>query len=116
MEAGGPASYLTLAEGTEVRSSDDRVVGKVGHVLADAEKDIFEGLVLDTGDGYRFVEAEQLAELHEGRVVLAIAAARVPGLPVPSANPPALDPGGGGLESELNARLRRAWDLISGKY
>jgi hypothetical protein len=115
MDAGRPASYLTLGEGTEVRSSDDRRVGTVAHVLADEEKDIFEGLVLDTGDGHRFVDADQVAELSEGRVVLRIEAARVAGLPEPSPNPPALDPGGD-LESPLHARLRRAWDLISGNY
>ena len=116
MDAGRPASYLTLADGTEVWSSDDRKVGTVAHVLADEEKDIFEGLVLDTGDGHRFVEAEQVGEMTEGRVLRTIPAMRAAGLPEPSANPAALDPGGGGLESELHGRLRRAWDLISGNY
>jgi hypothetical protein len=116
MDAGRPASYLTLEDGTGVWSSDDREVGTVAHVLADEEKDIFEGLVLDTGDGHRFVEAEQVDELREGRVVLRIPAMRVAGLPEPSANPAALDAYGGDLDSGLHSRLRRAWDLISGNY
>jgi hypothetical protein len=115
MEVGRPASYLTIEKGAEVLSSDGRRVGTMAHVLADEDKDIFEGLVLDTADGHRFVDADHVAALREGTVTLSISAARAAGLPQPSSNPPAMD-AGGDLEGELHSRLRRAWDLISGNY
>jgi hypothetical protein len=43
VEYGNPVSYLTLEAGTDVVSSDGDVVGKVEHVLADTENDIFDG-------------------------------------------------------------------------
>ena len=46
-DLGAPSSYLTLAEGTAVYSSDGQALGKVEHVLADTDADIFDGLVID---------------------------------------------------------------------
>ena len=48
MDLGNPASYLVLADGTPVLSSDGREVGKVEHVLADADSDVFDGVIVDT--------------------------------------------------------------------
>lgn len=115
MSAGEPASYLTLEEGTEVLSSDGRRVGTVRHVLADEEKDIFDGLVLDTEAGPRFADAPHVADVRAGAVKLSLTAAQAASLPEPSANPPALD-SGDDVDSDLHHRLRRAWDLISGNY
>ena len=47
MDLGNPASYLVLADGTPVLSSDGREVGKVEHVLADADSDVFDGVIVD---------------------------------------------------------------------
>src|ERR1700754_1028714 len=46
-----PVSYLTLSAGTPVRTRDGTDVGVVDHVLADAEADIFDGLVIDARHG-----------------------------------------------------------------
>ena len=53
MDLGNPASYLVLADGTPVLSSDGREVGTVEHVLADADSDVFDGVIVDTADGPR---------------------------------------------------------------
>jgi len=53
---GQPASYLTLADGTPVVTSDGSELGTVTHVLAVEEDDIFDGLVIQTGSGHRFVD------------------------------------------------------------
>src|SRR4051812_3528262 len=93
MDLGAPASYLTLADGTPVLSSDGERIGTVEHVLADAGTDIFDGLVIDVRSGpggHRFVDAPQVAEIHEQGVVLAIDASAVGKLPEPSANPAAM--------------------------
>jgi PRC-barrel domain len=117
---GDPVSYLVLEEGTDVHSSDGERVGTVEHVLADAEDDIFDGIIIDTRDGpggWRFADAPQVDRIYERAVVLKVPAADVPSLPEPSANPPAVEHHGvEDSESPLEAKLRRAWDLISGRY
>lgn len=120
MDLGAPASYLTLTDGTAVLSSDGERIGAVEHVLADANADVFDGLVIDVRSGpggHRFVDADQVAEIHEQGVVLTIDAKAVEALPEPSENPAtmAADPDDV-TPSDLGDKLRRAWDLISGKY
>ena len=118
-DLGAPSSYLALGDGASVYSCDGSELGRVEHVLADPEKDIFDGLVIDRsvlpGD-HRFVEADQVEEIFERGVLLKLDAEAAASLPEPSANPGAMtaDPAEGG-ESPLEEKLRRAWDLISGK-
>lgn len=119
-DLGAPSSYLALEPGTPVRSSDGRELGRVEHVLADADADLFDGIVLDTSalpGGHRFVDADRVEAIHERAVVLTIDAAAARELPEPSANPASIgvNPGDEAGESELKDKLRRAWDLISGK-
>jgi sporulation protein YlmC with PRC-barrel domain len=119
-ELGAPIAYLALAVGTPVYASDGERVGEVQHILAAEDKDIFDGLVIDIRPGpggLRFVDAPEVGDLHERGVVLKIDSAAVEQLHEPSPNPGALrvDPADGG-GSALTAKLRRAWDLISGRY
>jgi sporulation protein YlmC with PRC-barrel domain len=120
VEYGNPASYLTLAAGIDVVGSDGDVVGKVEHVLADPESDIFDGLVIDVQrgpGGLHFVDADQVAELYERAVVLALPSAEVERLPKPTPAPAAMESHGlEQSESALQSKLHRAWDLISGNY
>jgi hypothetical protein len=102
-----------------VFSSDGRNLGKVEHVLADPEVDVFDGLVLDRTvlpGGHRFVDAAEVAEVYERGVELKIDADTAEGLPEPSANPGEAEVGPDDLvEDRAHDKLRRAWDLISGK-
>ena len=118
-DLGQPSSYLALEEGTEVYSCDGANLGSVAHVLADPDADIFDGLVIDRSvlpGGHRFVDAEQVEEIFERGVLLKIDARATESLPEPSANPASMtaDPTEGG-EGPVEEKLRRAWDLISGK-
>jgi hypothetical protein len=119
-DLGQPASYLTLREGCAVLSSEGERLGEVEHVLADPEVDVFDGFVIDTSvlpGGQRFVDAAQVDEVYERGVVLSIDAAAAERLPEPSANPAALEASAGDdVPGDLEAKLRRAWDLISGNY
>jgi hypothetical protein len=119
-DLGEPGSYLTLEEGTEVYSSDGQPLGKVAHVLADPDRDVFDGIVLDTSalpGGHRFCDAEEVDEIYERGVTLKVDAARAESLPAPSENPAEIDVGPDDVVSdELRDKLRRAWDRISGKY
>ena len=97
-------------------SADGTELGRVTHVLADPEADIFDGLVIDAG-GHRFVDAPEVDEIYEGGVVLGLDDAAAERLPEPSENPATLeaDPDDT-VESDLQQKLRRAWDRVSGNY
>ena len=120
MDLGAPASYLTLSEGTPVLSADGERIGAVEHILAVADVDVFDGLVIDVRfgpGGHRFVDAPQVAEIYEQGVVLTLNEHEAEELPEPSANPATMeaDPDDA-TRSDLGDKLRRAWDLLSGNY
>lgn len=118
-DLGQPSSYLTLQPGVPVYSKGGEKLGKVEHVLADPEVDVFDGLVLDTSvlpGGHRFADAPQVEEIYERGVVLGLTAAEAESLPEPSANPATLEVEPDDLAPEdRRDKLRRAWDLLSGK-
>ncbi|MET0614762.1 MAG: PRC-barrel domain-containing protein [Thermoleophilaceae bacterium] len=119
MASDEPASYLTLEPGADVISADGERVGTVQHVLRDEQTDIFDGIVIDLRrgpGGLHFVDAPDVGEIHEGAVTIAIPATRVEQLPKPSANPAVMESHGvGDSESPLEHKLRRAWEIVSGK-
>jgi uncharacterized protein YrrD len=121
-DLGSPSSYLSLGKGAECYSCDGAKVGEVEHVLAAPDEDIFDGIVLDTSvlpGGHRFVDAPEVEEIFDRGVLLKIDRQQAERLPQPGDNPAALEvtpddlaeTDGGGLKQ----KLRRAWDLISGK-
>jgi hypothetical protein len=118
VDYGEPASYLTLDEDCSVISSDGEEVGKVQHVLADEEEDVFDGIVIDTHlgpGGLHFVDAPQVKECRERAVVLSVPAADIEKLPKPAPNPAVMENHGvEDSESPLQAKLHKAWDMISG--
>jgi hypothetical protein len=120
MDLGAPVSYLVVEPGAAVYSADGERVGTLQHVLADEENDIFDGIVIDTEldpGGLRFADAPDVAECRENGIVLNLSATQVGNLPKPEANPAVIEHHGDeGSESALRAKLRRAWDLISGNY
>jgi hypothetical protein len=110
-------SYLTLEEGATVRAADGTEIGTVRHVLADSSADIFDGLVIDTDDGHRFVDAPEVKTMDEdGGVTLTLDRHAVAQLPQPSENPATMSADPADADSSaLGEKLRRAWDVISGK-
>jgi hypothetical protein len=120
MDLGEPSSYLLLEPGLPVYSSDGQRLGDVEHVLADEASDVFDGIVVDRSvlpGGHRFVDASQVDRIHERGVVLTLVMAEAGGLPEPSENPAAMGADPAEVEeSDLQRKLRGAWDRISGKY
>ena len=122
-DLGSPSSYRLLAEGTPIFSSDGENLGEVEHLLADEETDIFDGIVIDRSvlpGGHRFVDASQVDEIYERGVVLNLDAAAAQRLPEPSENPGMLEVTGEDFverewDDEIEVKLKRAWDRISGK-
>ena len=118
MDLGAPSSYLVLERGTPVYSADGVQIGKVAHVLAVAEEDVFDGIVIGEhlfGTAHRFADADDVDEVFERGVVLKLDRAACESLPRPDANPAVMRDDPAESASDLrHARLRRAWDVISG--
>jgi hypothetical protein len=67
-------SYQALGKGVPVRASGGEVIGTVEHVLEVPELDVFDGIVVNTSDGLRFADADQIAEITDRYVVLRLPA------------------------------------------
>ncbi|HEX7300049.1 MAG TPA: hypothetical protein VF257_13705, partial [Solirubrobacteraceae bacterium] len=78
---GHAISYKVVRRGTAVRSVDGVQVGTVRRVLENARENIFDGIVLDTKDGRRFVDAPEVARIAERAVTLTISAEEARELP-----------------------------------
>lgn len=81
---GHAISYKVLRRGTAVRSSDGVVVGRVRRVQEATRENIFDGIVIDTDDGRRFVDAPEVEHIAERAVTLTITATEVAQLPAPT--------------------------------
>lgn len=81
-----PISYLALANGTPVVTTTDKELGTVEHVLQDDALDFFDGLVVQTHQGRRFVDADQVQTITRERVHTSITDDQVDHLPQPDGN------------------------------
>jgi hypothetical protein len=70
-------SYLALRRGTRVRGSDGAEVGRVRRVQNNAREHIFDGIVVETKQGRRFVDAPEVGRITERLVTLTVPAAEV---------------------------------------
>jgi hypothetical protein len=102
-DLGAPQSFLVLADGTPVYDRAGDKVGTVAHVLSDDQDEIFQGLVVETGNGHRYANASQVDGLFEHGVIVAVPAAE---LPEPSAEPRATG------DDAFTEGLRRAWNWL----
>jgi len=108
MDEGLPIAYEVLDKGVPVLASDGEQVGRVDHVVAAPEQDIFHGLVIATpAHGRRFVEAAAVATLHERGVDLRIDSAAVQELP---------EPGGGAPVYDEDPATQTKWSHLVRKY
>jgi uncharacterized protein YrrD len=71
-----PASWLVVDHGWKVVGSDGVELGTVHEVIGDTGKDIFNGLAVSPGllKGSKYVPAERVAGIFEGRVELDLSA------------------------------------------
>lgn len=91
--------YTALERGTPVYSSEGEAVGRVHEVWDNAREHIFDGLVIESGDGKRrFVDAPEVARTAERAVRLTITAAEVEQLGPPE---------GGGAPSRAASGLSK---------
>lgn len=69
-----PVSWLLVERGWKVEAADGSELGKVEETVGDSSLDIFSGLTVATGllSTPRYVPAERVAEITDGRIRLAI--------------------------------------------
>ncbi len=82
-----PISYLALANDTPVLSSSGSEFGKVVHVLQIPELDEFDGIVVGTKQGHRFVDRDQIAEITTSAVRCDLSDEQAAALPAPDGAP-----------------------------
>jgi hypothetical protein len=83
MDEGRPVSYLALPVGAAVLSSSDTQFGTVEHVLQIPELDLFDGIVVKTKHGLRFVDRDQVSDITTTLVRCALSDEEVANLPAP---------------------------------
>ena len=93
--------YQALPRGVPVHASDGVLVGRVHRVLDNAREHIFDGIVIATEDGKRFVDAPEIGHITSSRVTLTIDGAEAARLP----SPPGMV---GNLEARAG-RMGRRW-------
>jgi hypothetical protein len=87
MQGGTPISYMGVPKGTPMLTATDREFGTIEHVLQIPEEDLFDGIVVQTGDGLRFVDRDQITEITDLYVICALSDEQVADLPRPSGSP-----------------------------
>jgi hypothetical protein len=80
-------SYLALGHGVPVLTKDGATLGTVKSVLHVKEKDIFDGIVVQTKEGERFVDAPEIVRIYERAVVTSLSPEEAAALGKPHAGP-----------------------------
>jgi hypothetical protein len=112
MDEGLPISYLALEHHVPVFDRDGGEVGRVDHVVAAPEKDIFHGLVISAGGRQCFIAADDVQSLHERGVDLKIDADAVALAPAPHGAAPSWHDREPGIKP---SRWHHVLDLVTGK-
>jgi hypothetical protein len=107
-DCGSPIAYLVLQPGTAVYTSGRERIGTVEQVLFVPEEDVFDGIVVQTGDGARFVDASDVDGIFERCVITSLSLEQAKALPPPETAPPVygVDPAQG-TGTSLRARFGR---------
>jgi hypothetical protein len=106
-DAGTPISYEALALKTPVLTASGAEIGTVAHVLADEHLDVFDGIVVKTHHGIRFVDRDQISAITTTEVSTTVADADVDALPAPSGEPIYEVDALQGIGPSLTAHLRK---------
>lgn len=98
VEDDGPQiGYKALPRGVPVYTSDGEQLGTVHRVQDNVREHIFDGIVVSTSNGRRFVDAPEVARITVKRVTLTIDAEEARNLPEHR-----------GLRGSLETRAKRA--------
>jgi hypothetical protein len=78
-----PIAYTALQPGTPVQTSDGYQFASVQAVLVDEKVSVFDGIVVQTAEGARFVDADQIGSIYATYVRTTLSAEQAAHLPVP---------------------------------
>ena len=105
-------SYQAVPTGVPVLTRTGREIGTLEHVLQIPEEDLFDGLVVATGGGLRFVDADQVRVITATYVGSTLDDEAAAHLPAPDGAPvyhvDALQDTGQSLGDRLGRLFRRA--------
>ncbi len=82
-----PISYQAAVPGTPVLSSTGTTIGTLEHVLEVPEVDVFDGIVIATDGGLRFVDADQVLQITRSYIRCDVDDAQASQLPSPDGPP-----------------------------
>ena len=83
-------SYMAAQPGTPVLSSSGTQIGELQHVLQVPELDVFDGIVIGTSHGLRFIDADNVARITASAITCSIDDDQAALLPPPSGPRPSL--------------------------
>jgi hypothetical protein len=82
-----PISYEAAVRGTPVLTNTGTEIGTLEHVLQVPDLDLFDGVVITTSAGLRFVDADQVRLITGSRIETALDDAAAAALPPPGGPP-----------------------------
>ena len=78
-----PIAYTALQPGTPVQTNDGHQFATVQTVLVDEKVSVFDGIVVETAQGTRFVDADQVGSIYTTYVCTTLSAEQADNLPLP---------------------------------
>ena len=87
MTDGTPISFEAAKRGTPVLSTSGARIGTLEHVLEVSDLDIFEGIVIATHHGLRFIDADHIAQITTTHIRCSLDDDQAAQLPPPSGPP-----------------------------
>ena len=106
-----PISYQAAARGTPVLTSSGQQIGTLEHVLEVPELDVFDGIVVATKAGLRFIDADRVQQITRSHIRCSLDDAQAAQLPPPQGAPvyhvDALADSGQSLHDILGRLFRR---------
>jgi hypothetical protein len=81
-----PIAYTALQPGTSVQTSDGHHFATVQAVLVDEKVSVFDGIVVQTEEGARFVDADQVASIYTTHVRTTLSREQATNLALPEAS------------------------------
>lgn len=81
-----PIAYTALTPGTPVQTADGGSFATVQAVLVDEVVSVFDGIVVQTAEGTRFVDADHVGSIYTTHVRTTLSAEQAADLPLPEAS------------------------------
>jgi hypothetical protein len=80
-------SYQAAVRHSQVLASTGATIGHLEHVLEVPELDVFDGIVIATHDGLRFIDADHVTRITRTRLRTDLSESQAAQLPAPSGPP-----------------------------